>query len=90
VSRPGARQLSAIWAYLIDLDHAVIVDVEASTAVRQAEVTAARTCSSPRPHRRSPEERLRLRAFDPPPATPGLFQHNPPATDFEVAPRTRH
>src|SRR6187200_3141924 len=29
--------------YLIDLDHAIIVDVEASTAVRQAEVTAART-----------------------------------------------
>jgi len=29
--------------YLIDLDNAVIVDVEASTAVRQAEVTAART-----------------------------------------------
>ena len=29
--------------YLVDLDHAIIVDVEASTAVRQAEVTAART-----------------------------------------------
>jgi len=29
--------------YLIDLDHAVIVDVEATTAVRQAEVGAART-----------------------------------------------
>ena len=29
--------------YLIDLDHAVIVDVEASTAVRQAETTAAKT-----------------------------------------------
>ncbi len=29
--------------YLIDLDHAVIVDVEATTAVRQAEVSAART-----------------------------------------------
>jgi transposase len=29
--------------YLIDLDHAVIVDVEPSTAVRTAEVTAART-----------------------------------------------
>jgi len=28
--------------YLIDLDHAVIVDVEATTAVRQAEVTAQR------------------------------------------------
>jgi transposase len=29
--------------YLIDLDHAVIVDVEATTSVRQAEVTAQRT-----------------------------------------------
>src|SRR5215468_11735540 len=29
--------------YLIDVDHAVIVDVEPSTAVRQAEVTAAKT-----------------------------------------------
>src|SRR5271169_3048118 len=29
--------------YLIDLKHAVILDVEATTAVRQAEVTAART-----------------------------------------------
>ena len=28
--------------YLIDVDNAVIVDVEASTAVRQAEVTAAK------------------------------------------------
>ena len=28
--------------YLIDVDHAVIVDVEASTAIRQAEVTAAK------------------------------------------------
>ena len=29
--------------YLIDLDHAVIVDVEPSTAVRQAEIAAAKT-----------------------------------------------
>jgi hypothetical protein len=29
--------------YLVDVDHAVIVDVEATTAVRQAEVGAART-----------------------------------------------
>lgn len=29
--------------YLIDLDHAVIVDVEATTAIRQAEVMAAKT-----------------------------------------------
>ncbi|MEO7027306.1 MAG: IS1182 family transposase [Caulobacteraceae bacterium] len=43
----GANKGLAFFAYatnyLIDLDHAVIVDVEASTAVRQAEVTAART-----------------------------------------------
>jgi hypothetical protein len=29
--------------YLIDMDHAVIVDVEASRVIRQAEVGAART-----------------------------------------------
>ena len=28
--------------YLVDLDHAIIVDVEATTAIRQAEVTAAK------------------------------------------------
>lgn len=43
----GANKGLAFFAYctnyLIDLDHAVIVDVEASTAVRQAEVTAACT-----------------------------------------------
>ena len=43
----GANKGLAFFAYatnyLIDLDHAVIVDVEATTAVRQAEVTAART-----------------------------------------------
>jgi transposase len=43
----GANKGLAFFAYstnyLIDLDNAVIVDVEASTAVRQAEVTAART-----------------------------------------------
>src|ERR1700734_327283 len=43
----GANKGHAFFAYstnyLIDLDHAVIVDVEPSTAVRQAEVTAART-----------------------------------------------
>ncbi len=43
----GAPMGPAFFAYstnyLIDLDNAVIVDVEASTAVRQAEVTAART-----------------------------------------------
>ncbi len=43
----GANKGLAFFAYatnyLIDLDHAIIVDVEPSTAVRQAEVTAART-----------------------------------------------
>ena len=42
----GAHGGQAFFAYatnyLIDLDHAVIVDVEATTAIRQAEVTAAR------------------------------------------------
>ena len=39
------RQLMQAYAtnYLIDLEHAVIVDVEASTAVQPAELTAART-----------------------------------------------
>ena len=43
----GAHGGQAFFAYsdnyLIDLDHGVIVDVEPSTAVRQAEVTAAKT-----------------------------------------------
>ena len=43
----GALKGHAIFAYatnyLIDLDHAVIVDVEATRAIRQAEVGAART-----------------------------------------------
>jgi transposase len=43
----GAHGGQAFFAYsnnyLIDLDHAIIVDVEASTAVRQAELTAAKT-----------------------------------------------
>ena len=51
-SDPAARWTSAHGGlaffaysdnYLIDLDHAIIVDVEASTAIRQAEVTAAKT-----------------------------------------------
>ena len=28
--------------YLVDLDNAIVVDVEATTAIRQAEVTAAK------------------------------------------------
>jgi hypothetical protein len=43
----GAQRGPAFFAYsdnyLIDLKHAVIVDVEATTAIRQAEVTAAQT-----------------------------------------------
>ena len=43
----GAHKGHAFFAYatnyLIDLDHAVIVDVEATRAIRQAEVGAART-----------------------------------------------
>ena len=43
----GADKGPAYFAYstnyLIDLDHAVIVDVEATTAIRQAEVSAVRT-----------------------------------------------
>ena len=42
----GAHGGQAFFAYsanyLIDLDHAIIVEVEASTAIRQAEVTAAK------------------------------------------------
>ena len=43
----GALKRHAFFAYatnyLIDLDHAIIVDVEATRAIRQAEVGAART-----------------------------------------------
>jgi hypothetical protein len=42
----GARRPSIFsysTNYLIDLDHAVIIDVEASTAIRQAEVAATKT-----------------------------------------------
>src|ERR1700746_648753 len=43
----GAHGGQAFFAYctnyLIDLDHGIIVDVEATTAIRQAEVTAAKT-----------------------------------------------
>jgi Transposase DDE domain len=38
----GQAQFCYATNYLIDTDHAVIVDVEATTAVRQAEVTAAK------------------------------------------------
>jgi len=40
ITRPLTDAYSA--NYLIDLDHAVIVDVEATTSIRQAEVTAQR------------------------------------------------
>ena len=39
----GAAVYAYADNYLIDLKHAVIMDVEATTAVRQAEVTAAKT-----------------------------------------------
>ena len=39
----GPCLLAYTTNYLIDLDHAVIVDVEACRAIRQAEVGAART-----------------------------------------------
>src|SRR5215467_1046270 len=46
----GAHGGQAYFAYsdnyLIDLDHGIIVDVEPSTAVREAEVTAAKTMIS--------------------------------------------
>ena len=42
----GAHGGQAFFAYsanyLVDLDNAIIVDVEATTAIRQAEVTAAK------------------------------------------------
>ncbi|MFN4359045.1 transposase [Sphingopyxis alaskensis] len=38
----GRAEFCYATNYLIDVDHAVIVDVEASTALRQAEVTAAK------------------------------------------------
>lgn len=38
----GQAQFCYATNYLIDVKHAVIMDVEASTAVRQAEVTAAK------------------------------------------------
>lgn len=41
-AKGGPAEFCYATNYLIDLDHAVIVDVEASTAVRQAEVTAAK------------------------------------------------
>src|SRR5437879_12527549 len=40
--RRTADQPSSSANYLIDVDHAIIVDVEATTAIRQAEVTAAK------------------------------------------------
>ena len=43
----AAANTAAVYAYsdnyLVDLKHAVIVDVEATTAIRQAEVGAAKT-----------------------------------------------
>jgi transposase len=41
-AKGGAAVYAYCTNYLIDVDHAVIVDVEATTAIRQAEVTAAK------------------------------------------------
>jgi IS5 family transposase len=41
-AKGGAAVYAYCTNYLIDMDHAVIVDVEATTAIRQAEVTAAK------------------------------------------------
>ena len=39
----GGQAFSAYSTnYLVDLDNAIVVDVEATTAIRQAEVTAAK------------------------------------------------
>jgi len=38
----GLSYFAYVTNYLIDLDHAIIVDVEPTTAIRQAEVTAAK------------------------------------------------
>jgi hypothetical protein len=50
----AAADKPAVYAYsdnyLIDLKHAVIMDVEATTAIRQAEVGAAKTMLDRRPN----------------------------------------
>ena len=60
----AAANSAAVYAYsdnyLVDLKHAVIMDVEATTAIRQAEVGAAK--GDARPHRRAV---LRRPAFAP-------------------------
>lgn len=55
--------------YLIDLDHAVIVDVEATTAVRQAEVTAQRRMIE-RAHERFGLLRSQAESLEPREGTP--------------------
>jgi hypothetical protein len=92
----GAHKGHAFFAYaanyLIDTDHGVIVDVEATRAIRQAEVGAARTMLERTETRfgikaRLPERRQRLRLGGQPgmagqrerhcPAHPGLRQVQP-------------
>ncbi|TDX83719.1 DDE family transposase [Neorhizobium sp. R1-B] len=41
-AKGGAAFFAYTANYMIDLDHAIIVDVEATTAIRQGEVTAAK------------------------------------------------
>ena len=43
MSTQGSRLFAYATNYLIDTDHGVILDVEATRAIRQAEVGAART-----------------------------------------------
>jgi hypothetical protein len=50
----GQAQFCYATNYLIDVKHAVIIEVEASTAVRQAEVTAATSQPPPRTSASSP------------------------------------
>ena len=77
----GANKGLAFFAYstnyLIDLDHAVIVDVEATTAIRQAEVGAARTMI----------ERVKERHDLWPPRLPGPMPRS--TTPYAAAPPRR-
>lgn len=72
--------------YLIDLDHAVIVDVEATTAIRQAEVGAARTMIERVKDRHNlwPERLAADTAYGSAPIR-RLLQHNRRKTDLHSA-----
>jgi hypothetical protein len=49
--------------YLVDVENAIIVDVEATTAIRQAEVLAVKRQSIQRSRERFERQRLWLRHF---------------------------